>query len=172
MIKRDEGTFFSLESAVVQGQQRSCNPPPSPQVGPSTVGESRASPQGLLMSPPGAAEQNWRPCPQVVREGSAQPVWGLARLRLGLAAAWPYPPSGTLAFCPRPIRTRVATELALDYWTVTTHSTGELPVPSARGLGVGAVERDVQTPPRARGRCVSPPGSPQSLCVLCVPRCQ
>lgn len=126
---------------------------------------SRASPQGLLVFPPGAAEQNWRPCPQVVCEGSAQPLWGLARLRLGLAAAWPYPPSGTLVFCPRPIHTRMATELALDCHH-PQHRRAPYALPPVAWGGCSG-ERRADTATRSRRMCVPSRLSPVPLCPVC-----
>lgn len=126
---------------------------------------SRASPQGLLVFPPGAAEQNWRPCPQVVCEGSAQPLWGLARLRLGLAAAWPYPPSGTLVFCPHPIHTRMATELALDCHH-PQHRRAPYALPPMAWGGCSG-ERRADTATRSRRMCVPSRLSPVPLCPVC-----
>lgn len=101
----------------------------------------------------------------MVCEGSAQPVWGLARLRLGLAAAWPYPPSGTLAFCPRPIHTQMATELAPDRHHPQHRRAPYALRPWPRGGRHG--ERNADTAWCLRQMCVTSGLSPVPLCPVC-----
>lgn len=96
----------------------------------------------------------------------AQPVWGLARLSLGLAAAWPYPSLDTLVFFPPLVCTWMATELAR--WTVATRSTGDVPVLS-RPWSEGRCNRDSRAHADTCSRrvCVTSGLSPVPLCPVC-----
>lgn len=127
--------------------------------------ESRASPQGLLVFPPGAAEQNWRPCHR----------WSM-RAQLSLCGAWP----GCVwalrlpgHIHPRALQPSALVPCPLGWprswhWTVATHSTGELPTPSHPWPGGGCSgERCADTATCSRRMCVTTGLSPVPLCPVC-----